>query len=105
MPRSSSERHCETHWAKMVTKRGEIRAVDHRHDAVYLLLRGAALLELEKMQQQIGHVLERLHSDKHLGILSRKSTKICLLCVCPLLTIARPEARQRRAARCRPGSL
>ena len=22
VPRSSSERHCETHWAKMVTKRG-----------------------------------------------------------------------------------
>ena len=50
-----------------------ILAVDSLHNAVYLLLRGTVLLELEKVQQQIGSVLERLHSDKHFLMLALRS--------------------------------
>ena len=56
------------------------------------------------MQQQIGRVLERLHSDKHLRMLSCQSTEICCLTRrCPSLSAAcvaahEPALQLRQAA-------
>ena len=80
--RPSYECHCENPLGQDGDQEGRlflIRAIDSPHNAVYLLLRGAAPLEHEKVPQQIGRVLERLQTDKHLRMLSRQSTDICCL--------------------------